>query len=177
MSLALSGIPSGSANAGINYQFQPTVSQSAGQVNFSISGRPAWATFNSTTGELSGTPTTSDIGMTSTVTITASNGSGSAVIGPFSIQVAAAGSQGSVTLSWQPPSENTNGTAATQLIGYYVYYGTSPDELTQWVIAWGAQTSSFSVENLTPGTYYFSVRAYNWLGVESAPSATVSTTI
>jgi hypothetical protein len=89
----------------------------------------------------------------------------------------ATGPAGSVTLNWEPPSENTNGTEATQLIGYYVYYGTNPDELTQWVVSWGAQTSSFVVENLAPGTYYFSVRAYNWLGIESAPSATVSVTI
>jgi hypothetical protein len=176
-SFALSGTPSGSANPGINYSFQPTVSQGAGQVTFSITGQPAWASFNSTTGALSGTPTTKDVGTTSTVTITASNASGTAAIGPFSIQVAAAGSGESVTLSWEPPSENTNGTEANQLIGYYIYYGTNPDELTQWVIAWGAQTSSFAVENLNPGTYYFSVRAYNWLGIESAPSATVSTTI
>jgi hypothetical protein len=176
-SFALSGTPSGSANAGINYSFQPTVSQGTGPVTFSITGQPTWATFNSTTGALSGTPTTSDVGKTSMVTITASNGSGTAAIGPFSIQVAAAGSAGSVTLNWEPPSENTNGTEASQLIGYYIYYGTNPDELTQWVIAWGAETSSFAVENLAPGTYYFSVRAYNWLGIESAPSATVSTTI
>jgi hypothetical protein len=153
------------------------VSQGAGQVTFSITGQPTWATFNSTTGALSGTPSAQDVGTTSTVTITASNASGTVAIGPFSIQVAAAGGAGSVNLSWEPPSENTNGTEATQLIGYYIYYGTNPDELTQWVAAWGAQTSTFAVENLAPGTYYFSVRAFNWLGIESAPSATVSATI
>jgi Putative Ig domain len=176
-SFALSGTPSGSANPGIDYSFQPTVSQGTEQVTFSISGLPTWASFNSTTGALSGTPGTKDVGKTWTVTITASSASGTAAIGPFSIQVAAAGSGASVTLNWEPPSENTNGSEASQLIGYYIYYGTNPDELTQWVIAWGAQTSSFAVENLAPGTYYFSVRAYNWLGIESAPSATVSTNI
>ena len=82
-----------------------------------------------------------------------------------------------MTVKWDPPTENTNGTAATELIGYYVYYGTNPDELTQWVVAWGPDTTSYVFNNLAPGTYYFSVAAYNWLGVESTQSPPVSTTI
>lgn len=87
------------------------------------------------------------------------------------------GAPGSVTLNWEAPTENTNGTEASQLIGYYIYYGTNPDSLDQWVVAWGANTTSYTVTDLSPGTYYFSVAAYNWLGVESTPSAVVSTTI
>jgi hypothetical protein len=176
--LALTGTPANSAAVGAPYAFQPTVSQTTGQVIFSITGQPAWASFNSATGELSGTPPQNEAGSTANVTISASDGTSTASIGPFSIAVIAAGmAPGSVTLSWEPPTENTNGTAATELIGYYIYYGTNPDSLTNWVVAWGATTSSYVIENLAPGTYYFSVSACNWLGVESDPSGVVSTTI
>jgi Putative Ig domain len=175
---SLSGTPATSAIVGAQYMFQPAASQPTPAVSYSITGQPSWATFNSATGALSGTPDQSAAGTSATVTITASNGGESASIGPFTIAVkSGSGAPGSVTLNWEAPAENTNGTAATEIIGYYIYYGTSPDNLDQWVVAWGADTSSGTVTNLAPGTYYFSVAAYNWMGVEGTPTGVVSTTI
>jgi hypothetical protein len=163
---------------GAQYAFQPTASQTTSAVSYYITGQPSWAAFNSATGKLSGTPGQSAAGTSATVTITASNGGESASIGPFTIAVeSGSGAPGSVTLNWEAPTENTNGTAATQIIGFYIYYGTSPDDLDQWVVAWGGDATSGTVPNLAPGTYYFSVAAYNWMGVESTPTGVVSTTI
>jgi hypothetical protein len=50
---------------------------------------PAWAAFNVTTGELSGTPTDSDIGTYSNIQIGVSVGGASASLAPFSIVVKA----------------------------------------------------------------------------------------
>ena len=40
---------------------------------------------------------------------------------------------GVATLDWQPPTQNSDGSALTNLAGYTVYYGTSPDNLAQSV--------------------------------------------
>src|SRR5580698_8272340 len=125
--VALTGTPVTSVTAGQNYVFQPTVSAGAGAVTFQIQGKPTWAAFNASTGALTGTPAAANEGTTAGITISASNGSSTASIGPFAIAVNAppAGpATGSATLSWTVPTENTNGTPLTNLAGYHIYYGT-----------------------------------------------------
>jgi len=175
----LSGIPAQSVVAGIDYSFQPTVSGSGGTVTFSITGQPAWATFNTSTGALTGTPTSADVGTTGAITITANDGGSTASIGPFTVQIdpASAAATSSATLSWDAPTENTNGTAVTDLAGYYIIYGTSPDAMTQKITVPSPATKDYEITNLAPGTYYFEVVAYTASGAESAPSAVASMTI
>jgi len=84
---------------------------------------------------------------------------------------------GSATLTWTAPTENANGTPVTNLAGYRVYYGTSPSDLSQSVEVTGADTTTYAVENLPAGTYYFAVAAYNTSGVESEQSNVGSKTI
>ena len=38
---------------------------------------------------------------------------------------------GTATISWIPPTQNTDGSALTDLAGYRIYYGTSPSSLNQ----------------------------------------------
>ena len=83
----------------------------------------------------------------------------------------------SVTLSWVAPTLNTDGTILNDLAGYYINYGTSATALSQTVTVTGATSTTYTVANLVPGTYYFSVTAYSSAGTESAPSPTVSKTI
>jgi hypothetical protein len=77
---------------------------------------------------------------------------------------------GSATLSWDRPTQNTNGTPLIDLAGYYIRYGTSADDLTQTITVQGAAVSEYEITNLAPGTYYFAVTAYASDGSESAPS-------
>jgi Fibronectin type III domain len=79
-------------------------------------------------------------------------------------------SAGSVTLMWVPPTDNTNGTPLTDLAGYHIHYGTSPDNLTQVIELAGTSNTEFELGGLAPGTYYFSVTAYTTMGTESAES-------
>jgi hypothetical protein len=89
----------------------------------------------------------------------------------------ASSTDGTATLSWSAPTENADGTPVTDLAGYRVYYGTSPGDLSQSIEVSGAQTTTYEVENLPAGTYYFAVAAYNTSGVESAQSNVGSKTI
>jgi len=178
--VALTGTPATSVTAGQNYAFQPTVSAGAGAVTFQIQGKPTWAAFNASTGALTGTPAVANEGTAAGITITASNGSSSASIGPFAIVVNApptGAATGSATLSWTAPTENTDGSPLTDLAGYHIYYGTSAGAWTSTVTVLEATETTYVVSGLAPGTYYFAVVAFNSEGVDSADSNVGSKTI
>jgi hypothetical protein len=176
-SVRLSGTPAASVTVGNAYQFQPTVS-AGGALTFSVHGQPAWMAFNSATGALTGTPTASEEGSSTPITITGSNGTSSASIGPFIVQVKApAATSGAATLYWIPPTQNTNGTPITNLAGFHIYYGTSANALTTTITVEGGSSTTYTITSLSAGTYYFSVVAYNTEGVDSPDSNVESKTI
>ncbi len=76
------------------------------------------------------------------------------------------------TLTWDAPTTNADGTPLTDLAGYKVYYGTTSGNYTD-VIDVGNVTT-YKVEGLQPGTYYFAVTAYDTSGNESNYSNEVS---
>lgn len=82
-----------------------------------------------------------------------------------------------MTLTWQPPTENTNGTALTNLAGYYIYYGTQSQHYTSTIQITNPGITTYVVENLAAGTYYFVIAAYNSSGEDSGDSAQVSMTV
>jgi hypothetical protein len=178
--ITLSGTPSTSVVVGNPYVFQPTASTTGGTATFSATGLPGWASINSSTGEISGTPTASYVGATGAITISASNGSATASLAAFKITVAAAAAgspTGSATLSWTIPSDNTNGTPATNLAGFHIYYGTTQGALNSVITVSGTSTTKYEISNLSSGTYYFEVAAYNSLGVDGVVSNESSKTI
>jgi hypothetical protein len=77
---------------------------------------------------------------------------------------------GSATLSWTPPTQNTDGSALTSLAGYRVYYGTSATALTSTIQLTNPGLTRYVVSDLSAGTYYFAIAAYNSTGTESAMS-------
>jgi hypothetical protein len=77
---------------------------------------------------------------------------------------------GSASLSWAPPTQDTNGSPLTTLTGYTVYYGTSQGSLAQSVTVSGASTTSYTLTGLTTGTWYFAVAADASDGTQSAMS-------
>jgi probable HAF family extracellular repeat protein len=80
----ISGTPPGSVTQGQFYTFTPYVTNATG---FSITNQPSWASFNTVTGTLSGTPYTPTVGLFSDIVITALNGMTSAALPAFSITV------------------------------------------------------------------------------------------
>jgi len=156
------------------YSFLPTTTNAGGgTLSFSIQNMPAWASFSTETGELTGTPSNSQTGTYAGIVISVSNGSASASLTAFSITV----TTGSATLTWVAPSENTNGTPITDLAGYKISYGTSPGSLTQTIQVANPSATSYIVGNLGSGTYYFSVAAYTSDGMISAQSAAAEKTV
>lgn len=86
----ITGTPPATVPAGSNYWFTPVASSPTGEaLTFSIQRSPPWAKFNVTTGQISGAPPATDIGTYADVLITVSNGTGSATLPAFSIQVTA----------------------------------------------------------------------------------------
>jgi hypothetical protein len=80
-------------------------------------------------------------------------------------------------LSWVAPTENTSGSALTNLAGYNIYYGTSPTAMTTKIGISTVGMLVYVITDLTPGTWYFSITSVNASGQESTPSATVSTQV
>jgi hypothetical protein len=174
---SITGTPATSVVVGSNYQFTPTATDSSGAaLTFSIQNAPAWATFNAATGELSGTPTTADVRAFANIIISVSDGKTNVSLPAFSISVTQS-AESSINLSWTAPTQNANGTALTNLAGYYVYYGTSANQLTQSVRIANPATMSYVVSNLSPGTWYFAIVSFTTANEESTNSVIVSANV
>lgn len=170
----ISGTPASTATVGQIYSFTPTASDLDGdKLMFIVDNRPPWATFDTATGKLSGTPATSDIGVRSEIRIRVQDGKGGEATLAFGKLTTVAAALGSVTLSWTPPTQNTDGTPLTDLAGYRILYGTAPAAFSQTISVPG-NVSAYVVDNLAPATWHFAVRAYNTAGIESANSSIAS---
>jgi Putative Ig domain len=167
------------AVVGHAYSFQPNATDPNGlKLIFSISNAPSWTHFNTATGLLSGTPTGANGGTYSNIVITAYDGYSKAVLPAFSIFVSSAntgpveplspeqGATGSATLSWIPPTRNTNGNVLTNLAGYHIYYGATP-QLGQSVTVANAGLTRYVMSGLIRATWYFAMTAYDKSGSES----------
>jgi hypothetical protein len=84
---------------------------------------------------------------------------------------------GSATVSWMPPTQNTDGSTLATLAGYRIGYGTSASTLDRTVEITNAGLTSYVIDNLAPGTYYFAVKAFTSSGLESDYSSVASKTI
>ena len=166
----ISGSPLLTIDAGRAYYFRPSATDAdSTTLAFSIANRPSWATFNTTNGQLSGTPTASQVGSYGNITIRVSDGASTATLPAFAINVVDV-SSGGAELSWIPPTQNTDGSSLGNLAGYRIAYGTSLTALTQTVQVANVGITRYLIDNLSPGTYYFAVRAYTVDGTESANS-------
>jgi hypothetical protein len=170
----ITGAPLGSTLFGRQYSFVPTANDANGDIlTFSITGRPTWATFDTATGRLQGTPTQADVGMSANVSINVTDGAATATLAAFSVQVVATAT-GSATLSWTPPTQNSDGSALTNLASYRVYFGTEAGNYPNSTPLASPGIATLVVEQLTPATWYFVVTAVNASGVES-PFSNVGT--
>jgi hypothetical protein len=173
------GVAATIAKVGQSYSFQPSAKDADNHVlTFTISGAPDWLTFNPTTGRITGTPRSADVGTDKAIVLQVSNGTSAANLAPFTITVVAAdASSGNVSLSWEAPTENTDGSVLLNLGGYVIHYGSASKTYTSTITISNPGLTSYVVEDLPPGTYYFSMTTTTTSGEQSSPSAEASMTI
>jgi len=163
----ISGTPLTTVMQGNAYSFTPSASDPDGDtLAFSIANMPGWASFSESTGLLNGTPSAADVGTYANIAITVSDGTTNASLAAFSIEVVATAT-GSATLTWNPPTQNTDGSPLTNLAGYKIYWGTSQGNYTNSVTVNDPGLATYVVDQLTPATWFFTVTAVNSAGMES----------
>jgi len=172
--LRISGSPPAEVLAGTQISFTPTVhNPEQHALRFAAVNLPRWASVNASTGKISGIPVASDVGTYTGIRITVAGGGESRTSLPYTIEVVDVAA-GSVTLTWNPPTQNADGTPLTDLAGYRIRYGQSPNALTRFVTIGNPGVTSVVIENLTVDVWHFAATAYNAEDVESAISNVVS---
>lgn len=102
---SISGVPSTAVLENASYEFVPSASDPDGDpLTFSVANLPAWASFSSATGKLQGTPVHSDLGTTSDIQISVSDGQSTTALPAFAITVSLLPNH-PPTLSGTPPDQ------------------------------------------------------------------------
>lgn len=84
----------------------------------------------------------------------------------------------SITLAWNAPTINADGSPVTDLAGFKIYYGkSSPLTTGNSTVVTVGDVTEHTISQLEPGLYYFRVAAFDSSGNESGLSEEVSTEI
>jgi hypothetical protein len=163
--LTISGTPPSGVLTGQSYSFTPTAYDSRTRtLVFAISNRPSWATFSSSSGQLSGTPTTANVGTYSNIVIAVSDGSRTATLPAFSVQVGAAAATAPAPAPVLPPVISGTPPTSVQAGSSYAFQPTASDP--------SGLTLSFSVQN-KPAWATFSIVNGSLGGTPSSSQAGV----
>jgi fibronectin type III domain protein len=81
---------------------------------------------------------------------------------------------GSMSLTWEPPTENTDGSPLTDLAGFRLYLGTQQGIYPSNVTLSDPGLRAYSVQQLLPATWYTVIAARNAAGLESEYSNVAS---
>ncbi|MDH3265384.1 MAG: putative Ig domain-containing protein [Gammaproteobacteria bacterium] len=163
----ISGSPDSAVLVGDTYSFNPSASDpNDDALTFAIRNQPRWASFDATTGRLSGAVSLGDVGVYDGIRISVSAGGATKSLPDFSITVTDT-ALGSITLSWAAPTQNADGTPLLDLAGYNLYYGQSESDYSKQVRISNPSVTTYMLENLLPGTYYVVATSFNAQGVES----------
>ena len=169
----IGGNPPTEVMVGQDYAFTPTANDSDGdELTFSIENKPGWANFSSLDGTLSGTPTEADVGLTRSIIVSVSDTQDQmSSLAPFDVNVQSNGSgEGSATLTWIPPTERVDGTPLTNVAGYGIAYGKTSGEYDSTIEIDNPGITTYLVENLNDGTWFFAVYVYDGDGLTSSYS-------
>ena len=131
----IAGTPAASVIAGKPYLFKPTVTDPSGEhLSFAIVNRPAWASFDTATGTLSGTPTNANVGAFAHILISVDANATPVSLPEFAIQVQAA-ADNAPTISGTPATTVAAG-------GHYAFVPVAGDP--------NGNALSFSILNAPP---------------------------
>jgi hypothetical protein len=104
-----------------------------------------------------------------TITVTAEDIAGDTTSKSLTVN-RESGESGSATLSWTPPTSRVDGSALMNLAGYRIYYGRMPGIYDYEIDVDSAGSSTYVVEDLVSGDWFFAVAAYDADGLESERS-------
>ena len=166
----ISGDANAYARVGRSFEFQPTFNDPDGDpLSFSAENLPPWASIDTSSGRITGTPAASDLGAYEDITITVADASHRAVTSPFSITVLSP-TTGSATLQWEQPPAKVDGSPLDDLAGYRIVYGRSAEDLDHSVFINDPSQTSFEFTTLEEGIWYFAVIGVNANGLEGPPT-------
>jgi hypothetical protein len=110
------------------------------------------------------------------IIISVSDGTALASLPAFSLAVMQSAS-GTATVSWVAPTTNTDGTPLADLDSYRIAYGRASGALDQSASVTNASLTSYTINDLTSGQWFFAVYAVNTAGLESSISNVATKTI
>jgi hypothetical protein len=171
------GSPAGAVTAGTTYSFRPNARDpEGGRLIFTIARKPAWATFDTGSGTMQGTPGPADVGSYDNIKIGVTDGVYYVELPQFRVTVLGTAT-GAIGVSWLPPTQREDGSALTDLAGYKLYWGTAVDNYPNSLKISNIGVVNHVIEQLAPGTYYVVATALDAKGGESGYSNPVSKTI
>jgi hypothetical protein len=171
------GTPTESVLAGASFSFRPTTSDPDGDVlTFDVGNRPRWASFDARNGRLYGMPGPGDVGLYEDISISTSDGTRSASLAAFSVNVVAT-ALGTITVSWTPSTEREDGSPLTNVGGHRIYWGTKIGEYPNVVSIDNPGITTYVVDGLVAATYYLAATTFDSDGVESELSAPVTVAV
>jgi len=171
----ISGTPATQVTQGSAYNFVASAADADGDtLTFSIVNKPAWATFSTSSGALTGTPGASNVGITRGIVISVTDGTDRVSLPAFDLTVNAQPAR-NVTVSWVTPTVNADGTPLSDLAGFYVRYGTASLSYSSSIRIDDPSVGNYVVQGLNAGqTYYFTVAAFDTAGNTGANGAEAS---
>jgi hypothetical protein len=166
------------AQVGKTYDYQPQAADPDGDaLQFSATNLPPWASMDPTNGHISGTPGENDLGIYESITITVADATRRTESAPFSITVIGDPSTGVASLQWERPLSKVDGSPIDDLAGYRILYGRSADDLDRSVLISDPSQTSYEIDSLARGIWYFAVVAVNAGGLEGPPTVVGSKSI
>ena len=164
------------AQVGATFNYQPVAQDpESDTLRFTAINLPSWASLDSTSGRISGTPGPTDAGVYESISISVADETHKVVTAPFSITVNPAENpaelgSGVASLQWEVPPSKVSGEPLDDLAGYRILYGRSSSDLDHSVLITDPAITSFQFSTLTSGVWYFAVVAVNASGLEGPPT-------
>jgi Putative Ig domain len=176
---SISGQVVDSVRVGETYDWKPTATDQDGDaLSFTAVNLPPWASMESSSGHITGTPGEGDVGIYESITITVADAKQqSAATAPFSITVVGDVGTGVASLQWETPPSKLDGSPLDDLAGYRILYGRSSDDLDKSVLVGNPSTTSYEFNSLSSGIWYFAVVAVSSCGLEGPPTTVASKSI
>jgi hypothetical protein len=162
---------------GADFELMPDTEDADGdRLTFSAENLPPWATIDTVSGTIRGTPQLGDVGVHEDIRIVVADGTHSVSTTPFSITVLPQPT-GTAALAWSTPAARVDGSALDDLAGYRIAYGRDPQDLDRSLVIEDAASTSYTFTALDEGVWYFSIIAVTAGGLEGPPTQPVMKSI